>query len=435
MRISKAALAATLLAGGATLAFDAAPASAQALDSLRNRQRSGHQQQQREQQRQQTRIGTLSGEESAVLLPLYQAAQAHDWTAARAALPAARSGASSPAGKFLVGQIMYQIARATQDQALEGEAVTQMIQSGGATQEQLAELQSVQSAQAFNSAIASGNSAAIEAQLEQRLAASPNDLNLVTQLAEVKIQLNKRDQALELLRRAIQMTQASGQPVSENLYRRATGLAYDSHNGPVALELARTLLQAYPNPANWRSALGIYRQLGNVDSSAQLDVFRLMRAAGALTSEREYVEYSEAANSAAAFGEVKAVLDEAVGRNVITAANSGFAREMLAATNRRIAEDQSSLTAQRSRVLAGSDARAVLRLADAYYGYGQYAEAAALYRAALQKGADSNLANLRMGAALAMAGQRAEAEAALRAVTGTRADLANYWLLWLAGRS
>ena len=57
------------------------------------------------------------------------------------------------------------------------------------------------------------------------------------------------------------------------------------------------------------------------------------------------------------------------------------------------------------------------------------------YRAALQKGADANLANLRLGAALAMAGQRAEAEAALRAVTGTRADLANYWLLWLAGRS
>jgi hypothetical protein len=37
--------------------------------------------------------------------------------------------------------------------------------------------------------------------------------------------------------------------------------------------------------------------------------------------------------------------------------------------------------------------------------------------------------------ALALAGQKAEAETALRAVTGPRAGLANYWLLWLAQRT
>ena len=69
-----------------------------------------------------------------------------------------------------------------------------------------------------------------------------------------------------------------------------------------------------------------------------------------------------------------------------------------------------------------------------YYGYGQYAEAAELYRAALQKGGeDAGLVNVRLGAALALAGQRAEAEAAFRAVTGgDRAELAQLWLLWLS---
>jgi hypothetical protein len=33
-----------------------------------------------------------------------------------------------------------------------------------------------------------------------------------------------------------------------------------------------------------------------------------------------------------------------------------------------------------------------------------------------------------------MAGRRPEAEAALRLVTGPRADLAGFWLLWLARR-
>ena len=42
--------------------------------------------------------------------------------------------------------------------------------------------------------------------------------------------------------------------------------------------------------------------------------------------------------------------------------------------------------------------------------------------------------NVRLGAALALAGRRPEAEAALRAVTGPRADLAGFWLAWLARR-
>jgi hypothetical protein len=37
--------------------------------------------------------------------------------------------------------------------------------------------------------------------------------------------------------------------------------------------------------------------------------------------------------------------------------------------------------------------------------------------------------------ALALAGQRAEAEAAFRSVTGPRAELASLWMLWLAQRA
>lgn len=430
MKISRMALAAALVGGGATLMVDVTPAYSQVLDSLRSRQRNRPQ----PQQPQQPRIGEMSAEESAVLMAIYQAAQAQDWTAARAALPGARAGATSPQGKFLVGQIMLQIARANQDSALEAEAITQMIQSGGATAEQLATLQAAQSGQAFNNAVASGNTAAIEAQLEQRLAATPNDAALIGQLAQVKVQLNKRDEALNLYRRAIQLAQASGQPVPEDLYRRATGVAYEGRNAAAALELARTLVQAYPTPTNWRDALIIYRELGRPDATSQLDLYRLMRATQSLTSEADYVQYAEAANRAAVFGEVKAVLDEAVAANRITAANTAFAREMLAAANRRIADDRRSLASERSRAVAGSDGQAVLRLADAYYGYGEYAEAAELYRLALQKGVDAGLANTRLGAALALAGQRAEAEAALRAVTGPRAELANFWLLWLSRR-
>jgi hypothetical protein len=54
--------------------------------------------------------------------------------------------------------------------------------------------------------------------------------------------------------------------------------------------------------------------------------------------------------------------------------------------------------------------------------------------AATKTGEDRNLLNLRLGASLAMAGQRAEAETALRAVSGESSDLAKLWLAWLARR-
>ena len=77
-----------------------------------------------------------------------------------------------------------------------------------------------------------------------------------------------------------------------------------------------------------------------------------------------------------------------------------------------------------------------LKVADGYYGHGDYAKAADFYRLALEKGSiDANLANTRLGMALAMSGQRPAAEAAFKAVTGPRADLANFWLLWLSSRA
>jgi hypothetical protein len=54
----------------------------------------------------------------------------------------------------------------------------------------------------------------------------------------------------------------------------------------------------------------------------------------------------------------------------------------------------------------------------------------------LQKGSvDANVVNTRLGIALAMAGHKAEAETAFKAVGGARAEVANFWLIWLGQRA
>ena len=75
---------------------------------------------------------------------------------------------------------------------------------------------------------------------------------------------------------------------------------------------------------------------------------------------------------------------------------------------------------------AATAARLAFRTGDAYYGYGEYAKATELYRAALTKsGADANLINLHLGMALARSGDKAGATAAFKSVGGGQAELAN----------
>lgn len=432
MTISRAALAATLIVGAAWL--HAAPASAQsAFESLRAQQRARQQQQQPEQQQQQpqSQVPNLSRAENDALRPLMTAVQAHDWVAAAAAVAAAQVGAQSPAARYLVGQLILEIGRGTQNQQVQSQAVDVMLASGGAPADVVPQLLAAQ----VGFAVQAQNYAAAEAPLTRLTELVPNDVERITQLAALKIHLNKRPEAFALYRRALQLSEANGQHAPETLYRQALALAYEGRMVAPALELSRTLVTAYPTAENWRTALGVYRDLAGQSGGADLDIGRLMRTAGALTSERDYFEYAQAANRAGLPGEVKAVVEEGLGRNIFQA-SAADARAMLTSATGQIAEDRASLPRLRTQALAAAEGRIARRTGDALFGYGQYAEAAELYRTALQKGGeDPGLVNVRLGTALAMAGQRAEAEAAFRAVTsGDRVELARFWLLWLSSR-
>jgi predicted Zn-dependent protease len=427
MKTYRAALAAALVVSGSGIALHGA-ADGQVLDSLRNRGKQ-QPQQQGEQQQQQGRIPNLGREESAAIAPLLQAVQAQDWPTANAALPAAQAGARTPPALYLVGQLTLEIGRGTQNRALQAQGVDAMLASGAAPAEVVPNLRAAQAAFAIDA----NDFARAEPVVAALVEANPNDINRITQLAQIKVRLNKNAEALALYQRVLQLSEAAGTRASEDVYQRTLAIAYQARMQPQAAQLSRTLVTAYPTPANWRSALGVYRELAG-PGVQELDVYRLMRAVGALTSEADYVQYAEAAERGTLFGEAKTAYEAGLSSNAIRGAAS-YARQKVTSLTARITEDRASLPQQRTQALAGSDGARVVSIADAYFGYGQYADAVPLYRTALQKGADANLVNLRLGAALAMAGQRAEAEAALRAVTGPRADLAQFWLLWLSTRT
>jgi tetratricopeptide (TPR) repeat protein len=366
----------------------------------------------------------LSRGERTAVQPAIIAVNAGDMAAAAAALPAADAAARGADAKYVIAQIRLRIGIQTNDTALQSRAIDDLLASGGALPAEMPGLYRQQ----LQFATTAGDRAKADRATAQLTALNPNDTSLIINNARQKGVAHDYPGALADYQRAIQITRAANQPVPEEWRRQMVALAYNGHL-PQLGTFMRELLAAAPTTSNWHDAIAIYAEQ---NSTGKLDAFRLMRAAGAMNSEGDFIQFSQAANAVRAFGEVQAVLQDGLQRNLIVQ-NAPYARETLALATRRATDDRASLADSRRTALAGN-AAAALNMGDAYYGYGQYAEAAELYRAALQKGTDASLGNMRLGAALAMAGQRAPAEAAFHAVTGPGADLAQLWLLWLSNR-
>lgn len=384
---------------------------------------------QKKKQEEQKAGPKLSKEERAALVPLQTAVTAKDWAAAQAALPAAQSAAQGPDARYLTAAMQLSIGLGTNNTALQAQAIDGMIASGGAPQESLAQLYKNQGALASNARDTKKAEAAYAKWVEY----SPNDADAVVLLAEAKNSANKVNEAVPLFERAIALKKTSG-PVPESWYKRALKLAYDGKQPAQAVKFTRDLLAAYPTQTNWRDALLIYRDVSQLDPVASTDTLRLMRAAKALNGERDFFELADAANDRGLPGEAKAVLDEGIAARMVDPNKAAF-KDLLSLVNRRVAEDRASLGGLEKAALAAPAGTKALSAGDVYYGYGDYAKAASLYKAALSKGSvDASVANTRLGMALALSGNRPEAEAAFKAVTGPRAELAQFWLLWLAQR-
>ena len=200
---------------------------------------------------------------------------------------------------------------------------------------------------------------------------------------------------------------------------------------PSAVGLSRQWVAAYPTPANWRDALRVYRKVGGPDSTGMLDALRLARATGALQGDSDFFAFAEGASGSSP-GEARAVLEEAIAAKQIDPTKPLF-KDMMTTLKASRVMSLNELPQLAAEARAAPAARLALRTADAYYGYGQYAKAVELYRAALAKsGADASLINLHLGMALAGAGDKAGATAAFNSVAGPRAELAKFWLVYLA---
>ncbi|HEX8261531.1 MAG TPA: tetratricopeptide repeat protein [Allosphingosinicella sp.] len=374
----------------------------------------------------------LSKEERAALLPVQTAITAKDWATAQASLPAAVAAAQGPDARYAVGRFQLEIGLGTNNVQMQAQGLDNLIASGQVPAADLPVIYRNQAVLANNA----GDKAKAEAAFGRVVELSPNDPEALINLAQVKNDLKKPKEAVQLLSRAIEMKRASGQTVDESWYKYALKLAFDGRRDPAlrqsSMALSRQLVAAYPTKENWRDALLIFRDSSSLDAAAELDVLRFMRASGALAGERDWFDLADGLYRAGNYGEAKAVLDDGVAKRMIDPKKAAFA-ELIRLNNARLNGDRASLAGEETKAMAGASGALALKIGDAFYGYGEHAKAIALYRAALAKGGvDANLVNTRIAMALLASGDRAGAEAAFKSLSGARADLGAFWLAWLA---
>jgi predicted Zn-dependent protease len=427
--VSRLALGAALAIGAAGALFTA-PADAQR--APRNKGQQNQAAAQAQAQAQGPALN-LNAQERAVLVPLEAAARGTDRAAQDAALAAAQGVVRGADARYAFARYQLAIAVQRNDNAMLTQALDAVLASGRAP---ASELPTFLNSRA-QIAMQARDHRRAEQLLTQLQQLQPNDVSLMASLAQLRTQQGNVGEGLRMLQQAIAAQQAAGRPVEQSWYQFGLRHATDSNDPAIRanfMPFARGLLGAYGTPQNWRQVLVTYRERANLDAQANIDLSRLMLASRSLAGERDYYDFANALNQGGYPAEAKAVLDAGVSSRMVDAAKSPF-RELIGSVNGRIAADRAELPSAQRSALAAATGTPALRTGDAFLGHGRYTDAIALYQAALQKGGtDANVVNTRLGIAYALAGQRAQAEAAFRAVTGPRADIAALWMLWLAQR-
>lgn len=264
----------------------------------------------------------------------------------------------------------------------------------------------------------------------------PSGTNLDLRIAQAQLDGGQIPAGVASIDAAIKAEEAAGRKAPEAWYKVVVSKLYNSGDKAGAATWLNRQLAVYPTADAWRSSLLIY--LGQLedkgvtlDADQKLDVLRLMRASKAMGGESDYLQYADVAQRRGLPGEVKSVIDEGRAAGKVTKTNAAINQLYTTASAQEKAEVP--LANEEKRAAGAAKGDVAMQTGDAYLGTRNYPKAVEMYRLALQKGSvDTNVVNTRLGIALALAGQKAEAKTAFGAVTGTpRGEIAKFWTTWL----
>lgn len=368
------------------------------------------------------KVPKVSGKAAKAIGDLQNTVNKNDVANIPAKVAAAQAVASTPDDRYAIAILQYKAASAAKDDAAIAAAVDAIAKSGFEDSATNSKLYANVGVTQFNEK----KYAEAAAEFQKAVAVDPRNVDAQTDLGQALALQGQKAEAAAAFQQAIQASASTGQKPSDDLYRKALQAAYDAHL-PGTIDIARQWVAAYPTSDSWHNSIAIFRNMSHPDEEGTLDLLRLTQAVGAMTPG-DYVTYAEAAADQSNYNEAQAVIDAGIAAHVVDPTSSEF-RDVVAGLKGKPKATAADLEAA---VKMSPNATNLLHIGDRYYGMGDYAKAAEIDRQVLTKpDADKDVANLHLGMALARAGDKAGATAALNAVGGSRAEIAKFWLTYL----
>lgn len=264
-----------------------------------------------------------------------------------------------------------------------------------------------------------------------------SDPDMSLGLAKAKVQSGDIPGGIAVIDTVVKADEAKGQKAPEDLYKYAVANLYKTNDRATTLDWVKRWLAAYPSNENWRNAIIVFGFQGptaaRMGKPEKLDLYRLMSATGAIADRGDYLEYAQYANDLGLPDEAKSVIAKGKAAGKIPASDADAAAIGKTAANGIASEG--SLASLATKAASSAKGDLAQQTADAYLGQGNYAKAIELYKLALQKGpANADQANMHLGIAQAMSGDKASAQTSFAAVQNEPAkDIASLWQAYAGG--
>ncbi|WP_338468393.1 hypothetical protein RXV95_07555 [Novosphingobium sp. ZN18A2] len=343
------------------------------------------------------------------------------------------TAATSPDDQFVAGQFAVNLGGLAKDPALQRKGLKAMLESGFTPAAEVPKYSYFVGSLAFQAK----DYAEAEQYLQKAIDGGYTDSNAGALLAEAYFADNKTQQGLDALKTSIDAHAAAGKPAPAAWYSRGISMAYTAKLGPQAVDWSQMMVKAYPSAINWLNAGQVTREFASPEFTSQesLDLGRLLLRTGALKNdpkytEREYVEYVQAADPRRLPGEVVKVINDGIANGALPA-NDTFVADSLKEAKGRIPADKASLPGLEKDARSAANGVTAMAAGDAYLSYDMPAKAADMYQLALTKGGvETERVETRLGIAQVDEGKYDDAKATFAKITGPRKTLAALWTIY-----
>ncbi len=353
-------------------------------------------------------------------------AEEPDLATVKAGIPAIVAAIETQDDRFAAGNLIYNYGAKVKDLETQRQGLGLMLESGKVGEEQVSLFNFIGGQLSFNL----NDYAAARDYLQAAIDAGYSSDDAGALIAETYFAEERDQEGIDYLTQHIANKRAAGETVDKAWLERGFAKAYNAGLGTAAADFGAQLVAVDPTPTTWGNAIGVLRIYGEYDDQAILDLMRLADREGSLKTERDYVDYIEAADARRLPAEVDQIVDEGIEAGLLKA-DDVFVAEAKSIASDRLETDKSDLPDLASDARAASStANTAMAAGDAFLSWDDPATAEEMYKIALTKAdVDTPRVTTRLGIAQADQGKWAEAQETFSKIEGKRAPIARLWTI------